>query len=235
MNHHRTGAQSPWRSQNGAVYGAWRRDWTRLAISPAPPAATRMSATPPRTSSGVGIDEGLSDETWPARPPPESRPGSLVVVVPPPASVFPSAPVSVVPPPEPESPDPPLDPPLCGGIGVLLPTGLCSVLLLGDRRLQRAQDVVVRARVGLHVRREMLERLAVAMHRVGLIDPAVVPVVQQELPARRCRLRGRGAYGRADERRGDNRGHDCRPSGAGSRGGGASTGGGRADEVTQAV
>src|SRR6476659_6138011 len=98
------GHNRPGEAKNGAVYGAWRRDCTRLAIRPAAPAATRMSATPPSTSSGVGTDEGLSDETWPARPPAESRPGSFAVVVvgPLPAS-RPADPVSVgEPPPEPD-------------------------------------------------------------------------------------------------------------------------------------
>ena len=82
---------------------------------------------------------------------------------------------------------------------------LVRLLLLRDRRLQRAQDVVVRARVGLHVGGQVLERVLVAMHRIGLVDPAVVPVVQEQLPARRRRLRGcrpdgRGAEGERDER-----------------------------------
>ena len=133
----------------------------------------------------------------PTRPGPRdrrsrSRPGSLVVVVPPPASVFrPSRRRSCrhrragVARPAARSTALRRD-------GRVVADRLVLGLLLGDRRLQRAQDVVVRARVGLHVRREMLERLLVAVHRVGLVDPAVVPVVQQQLPARRCRLRGAG-------------------------------------------
>ena len=206
MNHHRTGAQSPWRSQNGVVYGAWRRDWTRLAISPAPPAATRTARAHRGRAAASGSTTGCPTRPGPRdrRPSPSRlarRRGAATCVGVVRARVGRAAVARAV-------ADPPLDPPLCGGDGCVASDRLVLGLLLGDRRLQRAQDVVVRARVGLHVRRQMLERLAVAMHRIGLVDPAVVPVVQQELPARRRRLRGRRANGRADECRGDKRGHD---------------------------
>ena len=60
---------------------------------------------------------------------------------------------------------------------------LAGLLLLRDRALQRAEDVVVRARVGLHVGRQVMQRVLVAVNGVGVVDPAVVPVVQEELPA----------------------------------------------------
>ena len=80
----------------------------------------------------------------------------------------------------------------------VVPDLLAGLLVLGDCRLQRPQDVVVRARVRLHVSRQVLERVAVAVDRVGLVDPAVVAVVQQDLPARRRR----GLGGRAGSVRG---------------------------------
>ena len=49
----------------------------------------------------------------------------------------------------------------------------------------------MRARVGLHVGRQVLQRVLVAVNGVRVVDPAVVPVVQQQLPAR-----GRGGGGR---------------------------------------
>ena len=76
---------------------------------------------------------------------------------------------------------------------------LVRLLLLGDRGLQRAQDVVVGARVRLHVGGQVLQRVLVAVHRIGLVDPAVVPVVQEQLPARCRRLGGRRADGRGAE------------------------------------
>ncbi len=62
-------------------YDDERRDWMRFAIRPAAPAAT---------SSGVGIEDGLSELTVPASPPFPFLPGCplvdvvLVVVVAPP-------------------------------------------------------------------------------------------------------------------------------------------------------
>src|SRR5262249_39256332 len=65
------------------------------------------------------------------------------------------------------------------------------LLLPRDRRLQRAVDVVRRARVDLDVGREVGDRLVVAVDRIDIADRAVVPVVQQQLPARRGRRGGR--------------------------------------------
>ena len=62
-----------------------------------------------------------------------------------------------------------------------------------DPLLERLLDVVPRARVRVHVGRQVLERVPVAVDRVGAVDPAVVPVVDQDFPARRRALRfGRG-------------------------------------------
>ena len=63
---------------------------------------------------------------------------------------------------------------------------------LGQPLLQRLLDVVARARVGLDVGRQVLQRVAVAVDRVRAVDPAVVPVVDQRLPAGRRALRRRG-------------------------------------------
>ena len=169
-----------------------RRAWMRFAISPAAPAATSSSARPPRISSGVGIEDGSSALTVPASP---SLPWLPPPVVGGRAGAARAACRSRC------RSRPPL---ALGGTGVLSLTGLCRLLLLGDRRLQRAQDVVVGARVRLHVGRQVLERVLVAVHRIGLVDPAVVPVVQEQLPARcRClggrRADGRGAEGERDE------------------------------------
>ena len=64
-----------------------------------------------------------------------------------------------------------------------------------DRELERPLDVLARARVDLDVGRQVLDRVLVAGDRVDLVDPAVVPVVQQRLPARRDR------HGPRDSRR----------------------------------
>src|SRR5581483_9961353 len=61
------------------------------------------------------------------------------------------------------------------------------VLLVGDREPERSLDVVARARVDLHVRRQVLDRLLVAGDRVDRRDLAAVPLVQEQLPARRRR------------------------------------------------
>ena len=66
--------------------------------------------------------------------------------------------------------------------------------LLRDRALQGAQDVVVGARVRRDVRRQVLQRVVVTVPLIGAVDPAVVPVVQEHLPAGRP---GRGARARA--------------------------------------
>ena len=170
-----------------------RRAWMRLAISPAAPAATSSSARPPRISSGVGIEDGSSALTVPASPSLPWLPPPVVVVVP-------------------EPPEPLPEPPPGAGAaaraarrdGRVVADRLVRLLLLGDRRLQRAQDVVVGARVRLHVGGQVLQRVLVTVHRIGLVDPAVVPVVQEQLPARcRClggrRADGRGAEGERDE------------------------------------
>ena len=85
------------------------------------------------------------------------------------------------------------------------PDRLVGLLLLRDRALQRAEDVVVRARVGLHVGRQVMQRVLVAVDGVGVVDPAVVPVVQERLPAR-----GRGGGGRGVRDGGEQSGGDDR-------------------------
>src|SRR5947209_7200594 len=57
----------------------------RFTISPTAPAATSTSASPPRTSSGTGTDDGLDGLSCfaaPGSPFPVLRPGDVVVVVP---------------------------------------------------------------------------------------------------------------------------------------------------------
>src|SRR5262249_60435820 len=62
-----------------------------------------------------------------------------------------------------------------------------AVVALGDPLAQRLLDVVTGARVRVHVGREVLERVAIAVDRGGAVDPAVVPVGEPRLPARRPR------------------------------------------------
>ena len=52
-----------------------------------------------------------------------------------------------------------------------------------DHRREGAEDVVLRARVVLHVPRQVHDRLVVAGERIGVVDVPVVPVVQERLPA----------------------------------------------------
>ena len=68
--------------------------------------------------------------------------------------------------------------------------------LRGDRRLERPVDVVAEARVLRDVLRHVLERRAVALHGIDAVDPAVVPVVDERLPARILR----GGRGREENR-----------------------------------
>ena len=72
--------------------------------------------------------------------------------------------------------------------------------LRGDRRLERPVDVVAEARVLRDVLRHVLERRAVARHGIDAVDPSVVPVVDERLPARILRG-GRGRRGESPLRR----------------------------------
>ena len=56
--------------------------------------------------------------------------------------------------------------------------------LRGDRRLERPVDVVPEARVLRDVLRHVLECRAIARHGIDVVDPSVVPVVYERLPAR---------------------------------------------------
>ncbi len=64
-------------------------------------------------------------------------------------------------------------------------------VVLGRSRLARddsgarREDVVACASVDPQVGRQVVDRLLVARDRIGLVDRPVVPVVQEQLPARR--------------------------------------------------
>src|SRR5262249_34947448 len=66
--------------------------------------------------------------------------------------------------------------------------------------LERGLDVVRGAGVDLQILRHPYERLSVAGNGIGVVDPAVAPVVEEPLPARRCRRRvdGQGKSERED-------------------------------------
>ena len=152
----------------------------RRVRKPAAPAAISSSATAPSTISGTGTRVGAAGlrgvedvaergRSWTCRrrspwvPPP--------LLEPPPFDPPPAPPVAV--------PPPALVPPVV----VVAAAGA-----LRDPLLERLLDVVARARVRVDVGRQVLERLAVAVDRVGAVDPAVVPVVDQRLPAGRLAL-----------------------------------------------
>src|SRR5439155_17613146 len=85
----------------------------------------------------------------------------------------------------------------------LAAAGVGRRLLAELRREEGALDVGASVRVDLDVRRQVLDRVLVAVLRIDVVDPAVVPVVDQRLPARGRR---RGAPN--PQREGDEHGED---------------------------
>ena len=99
-------------------------------------------------------------------------------------------------PPEPE-PEPPAGSVVDGGV------------LAAHRGLHRPLDVLLRARVVADVTRQRLDRVVVAVERVGAVDAAVgVPVVDHALPARGAR--GGRSGQRESEEPEDDHGGDAR-------------------------
>jgi hypothetical protein len=82
-----------------------------------------------------------------------------------------------------------------------------------DRALQRSGEVGGQRGVLLRVLADVLPRLEVARDGVDLVDPPVIPVVDELLPARRRRGRGRGREEKADA--GQER-NECEPLQRGS-------------------
>ena len=92
-----------------------------------------------------------------------------------------------------------------GGIGS---SGVERAALPARGREERPLEVLARGRVRVDVLGQVLDRGAVAARRVGAVDPAVVPVVDQPLPAGRGGVRLRCRDARA-ERGGDENEQEC--------------------------
>ena len=165
-------------------------------MRPIPPAATSSRASAPSTISGSGTDDGLewlTLSTALGRPPPGWLPAGRLA-----SSSWSRSSVR-------SSRCPSSSSAASRRRHRRVRRDLRAVLpQLGLRVLERAEDVVVRARVRLHVRRQVLQRVRVAVERIGVVDPAVVPVVQQRLPARgRGGGRDRPRDGSRERKRGD--------------------------------
>src|SRR5581483_3355716 len=101
-----------------------------------------------------------------------------------------------------------------------------AVLLRREARGERGPDVVARAGVRLDVLGQVLERLLVTPDGIDVVDPAVVPIVDEGLPAWRGGGRRAGrhkkehARGRAQKKEGsEDRRHPGRRSLRNARGG----------------
>ena len=108
--------------------------------------------------------------------------------------------------------------------------GLCGWgVLAAQLRLERARDVVLRARVVAHVAREALDRVVVAVIRVGAVDAAVLPPVVDHLAT--AGRSGAGCGSGGDEQREERGQHQGCANGAPGRlvagGGGQGSGGSR--------